>query len=561
MQRALDRIVSLINRDGSPVLTHGPLIHNEIVLNVLRKRGVRELDRAEDPAGKTVVIRAHGVSPAVLDELKRMNVTLCNATCPKVAQVQVTVKKFSEQGYTIVIVGDRGHAEVEGLLGYAPDRSVAVSGKEDIALIPTGGKICVVAQTTQSRTIYEETVAEIRSRFSECLVFDTICDATAERQKETIELARKSDLMIVVGSNSSANTKRLADICRAECRTLLINSADDLNYDMLKDARRIGVTAGASTPAWVISKVVDRVRRIGWYHSRPVFRAGWRILETLYHTQALFGLSVAAMAVGLVNLIGISPSPGHAYIVLWGSLFWSVINMLADRRDRQSGDDRFIDPVRRHQNRAYALFGMLSVPALILAGSHNIGSGLLVLLFAFLVVLYTGFESAHLTLPPGFGPLRKSPFQRNAAAGFMIALIAVAYPMTATASASLTGWIYFLFVMLLIWIRMTLLDLRTIQMDMISGNTTLPVRLGIQNTFILTYAVLGFWLLISLVPIFLESVGPPRALLALVPLYYLGYLFNFQHRLILLSMTSDASADVGLILTAVLVWMASLFPF
>lgn len=261
VRRALDLVRCLAAEGAGPIYTDGPLIHNPEIVATLEREGVRALRKGEAPRRGLIVIRAHGVSPARREELRRIGLPLRDATCPDVAKAQAIVRAHARRGYEIAIIGDRGHAEVEGLLGYSEGRGRVVGSRADAAALPPGRRICIVAQTTQEVRLFRDLSSLIRGRSAECLVCDTICRSTKERQDETAEIARCSDAVIVVGGRNSANTLRLAEIVEsAGVRAIHAESERDLREEMLGGAARIGVVAGASTPPWSIERVAEWLR-------------------------------------------------------------------------------------------------------------------------------------------------------------------------------------------------------------------------------------------------------------------------------------------------------------
>jgi len=262
VKRALDIVLGLNTKGLGPLYTDGPLIHNPQIISLLEDKGIKPL-AGKSPSRGLIVLRAHGVSPARREELARTGLPIHDATCPNVTKVQAIVSDYSRRGYTVIIVGDRGHAEVEGLLGFAGGLGRVVGGPGEVDSLPMTGKVCVVAQTTQDIQLFRETAERIRKRVSECEVFDTICLSTKKRQKETIGLARKVDAMVVVGGKKSANTARLVKICEAVGTTVFpVESERDLDSFSLRPFRRVGVTGGASTPRWVIERVVQRIEAL-----------------------------------------------------------------------------------------------------------------------------------------------------------------------------------------------------------------------------------------------------------------------------------------------------------
>jgi 4-hydroxy-3-methylbut-2-enyl diphosphate reductase len=263
--QALARVRKLAGEGEGPVSTLGPLVHNAVVIAGLEAEGIRSVDSPEAAKGRggVLVIRAHGVTPELEAKARGQGLVVVDSTCPLVKKVHQAIARYAAQGYATVIVGDRDHAEVVGLLGYAGKGAQVVSGPEEAARLPAYDKVHVAAQTTQEEEVFLKTVEAVRKKSKTVAVSDTICKPSRDRQRETVELAGRVDLMVVVGSKKSANTARLAEICRRLCpNTVFAETAADLSADAVRAARRIGVTAGASTPDAAIQAVVAALRKI-----------------------------------------------------------------------------------------------------------------------------------------------------------------------------------------------------------------------------------------------------------------------------------------------------------
>lgn len=244
---------------GAPVATLGPIIHNPSVVSRLAARGVEVVDDVAQAASGTLIVRTHGVSPDVAAQAHTRTLRVVDATCPFVAVAQRKAAALREASYAVVILGERDHPEVAGLEGFAGPGATVV---EDAAGLPlaelSGRRVGVVVQTTQSQANLARLSAAIAPAARELLVYNTICDATEKRQSAACELAAEVDVVVVVGGRNSANTARLAKLCRGiEPRTHHIESAAELSPDWLAGARRIGVTAGASTPDEEIEATVE----------------------------------------------------------------------------------------------------------------------------------------------------------------------------------------------------------------------------------------------------------------------------------------------------------------
>lgn len=248
---------------GSRAYTLGPIIHSPQVVNKLEELGVSVVKDLERTDSGTVIIRSHGVLKSEMEEAVRKNLDVIDATCPFVKKAQEHVKSLSDAGYGVVVVGDTDHPEVQGIVSYGGEKVFVVGSGEEVARLPKMGKIGIVAQTTQSFENLKNVVVECLQRGGEIRVFNTICDATAVRQEEAKELAGQVDCMLVVGGFNSANTRRLAEVCtELQPRTHHIETASEIDPAWFASVNTVGVTAGASTPKWIIDEVVNRIGEI-----------------------------------------------------------------------------------------------------------------------------------------------------------------------------------------------------------------------------------------------------------------------------------------------------------
>ncbi len=265
VQRAVDKVYAETEKGGQ-VYTFGPIIHNETVISDLAERGVRIIhsaDEAEALHGATVVLRSHGVTREVFRKLsENKEIRLIDATCPFVRRIHEIVEERSRAGDYIVIIGNVGHAEVEGTLGWSEGPASVIETAEEARAfrLPDGMPLTVVAQTTFNARKFEEFIAILKEKGYNGFIVNTICSATSERQAEARRISRQVDAMIVIGSSTSSNSAKLFEICRRECdRTFFIQSYEDLGPGDLAGAGTIGITAGASTPRNIIEEVMEHV--------------------------------------------------------------------------------------------------------------------------------------------------------------------------------------------------------------------------------------------------------------------------------------------------------------
>ncbi|MRR36147.1 4-hydroxy-3-methylbut-2-enyl diphosphate reductase [bacterium] len=247
--------------EGGETYSLGPIIHSPQVVKRLDELGVKVIRSIDEIVDGTIIVRSHGVTSEELEAAVRKQLDVVDATCPFVKKAQENVQSLSEAGYDVVVVGDADHPEVQGIVSYAKGKVYVVGTEEEATRLPKMKKIGIVAQTTQSFENLKHVVLECLVKGAEIRIFNTICDATAVRQHEAMSLAREVDCMIVIGGYNSANTKRLAEVCtELQPRTHQIETAQEIDPSWFEGVARVGVTAGASTPKWLIDEVIERIR-------------------------------------------------------------------------------------------------------------------------------------------------------------------------------------------------------------------------------------------------------------------------------------------------------------
>jgi 4-hydroxy-3-methylbut-2-enyl diphosphate reductase len=264
VKRAVDLAYRAIERaEGQQVVTLGPLIHNKQEIERIERDGIKTADESSIPENSTVIIRAHGVTPQALQSLKARGLKIMDGTCPYVHYSQRKALELYEAGYTVVIAGDRNHPEIRGILGHINDDAYVVKTVEEVQSLPSLDRVGVIAQTTISPKKYRAIVDALGEKAREVKVCETICDATEENQKAVRELSAEVEMLYVIGGRHSANSNKLVETARERCpRATLIETADEINPEDLRGIRRVGISAGASTPDWMIQSVVERLREI-----------------------------------------------------------------------------------------------------------------------------------------------------------------------------------------------------------------------------------------------------------------------------------------------------------
>ncbi len=267
VNKAMEKVYEQIEKaQGKKIYTYGPIIHNEEVVKELAQKGVEVIDSLEELQEKekgVLIIRSHGVAKEVCEKMEEAGFVVVDATCPFVKRIHNIVQKESAAGKKIIIVGNPGHPEVEGIKGWCADKAFIIETISEAKNFQMAKeeKICIVSQTTFNYNKFKDIVEIFEKRGYDINVVNTICNATQERQTEAKEIAAVADAMIVIGGTHSSNSKKLYEICKGECNnTHFIQTLDDLHLELPKSVRMVGITAGASTPNNIIEEVQNYVR-------------------------------------------------------------------------------------------------------------------------------------------------------------------------------------------------------------------------------------------------------------------------------------------------------------
>ncbi|MFT8314432.1 MAG: bifunctional 4-hydroxy-3-methylbut-2-enyl diphosphate reductase/30S ribosomal protein S1 [Clostridium sp.] len=263
VKRAVDIAMSTEKKYNKKIYTLGQLIHNNDVVKYLEENNIYAIDIEDiDKLNENdiVIIRSHGISPDILKLLKDKNLNVVDSTCPFVAKIHEKVKEYSENGYGIIIVGDKDHPEVMGINGWCGDKAIISKKGENLDSIPQ--KICIVAQTTEKQENWEKVLSIVSEKAKDVVSFNTICSATEIRQKKAEELSKNSDVVVVIGAHHSSNTTKLYEICKSNCEnTIHVENSGEIPDELYKEKNNIiiGVAAGASTPDWIIKEAINKM--------------------------------------------------------------------------------------------------------------------------------------------------------------------------------------------------------------------------------------------------------------------------------------------------------------
>ena len=531
VRRAVDAVLDVAQHEtGRRIYTYGPLIHNPQTIELLKARGITavgSIAEIDDPKSSVLVIRAHGIAPDERKKIKESGVKIIDATCPKVGYVQGIIKKHAGQNYTVVIVGDRAHPEVDGLMGYTKGLGRVISTIEEAEKLPCLEKICVVAQTTQDVENYEQIVQVIQKRCPRAVIFHTICSSTEKRQAEVMELASEMDAMFVVGGKNSANTCRLTDLAASrQTPTFHIETAEEISGIDLAPYSRIGVSAGASTPNWIIDRVMDmlaerlngNMQKMGF-----VFRLWlWSVKTDLYSALGAACLTLAGM---MLQEIPLTPTP--VAIAAFFVYAMHVLNRLISRKTSAYVGSFRETTCLRYEKYYLAAAACALAAALWLALRH----GIIMFMFLFVISLAGGLYTLKL-LPDSwrFRRLKDIPGSKNIFMATAWALVAVVGPaLHSNHSFNITLTVAASFVFSLVFVRSALSDILEMQSDKLLGRETIPVVFGKNSTQRLLKSILLISLLILVTAATAGWISPWGLLLS-VSLLYLWICFRLCDR-------------------------------
>jgi 4-hydroxy-3-methylbut-2-enyl diphosphate reductase len=485
VKRAVDRAIELSHDKSRPVWTLGPLIHNKQTTDMLRQRGVNALDESNPPsAPSALLIRAHGVPPDVMERYERAGYNIVDGTCPKVKAVHNVIGRYRKDGYSIVITGDEGHAEVIGLLGYAGDSGYLIQTPSDVDNLPPLDKICLVSQTTFGMEQFDLSAERLKARFADSVIAvkKTICSATDERQDETKRIARSVDAVIVVGGKNSANTQRLAQIAK-ECgtHTQAVETEDEIEWEPLRNCKTIGVTAGASTPNWMIKRVCDHLLLLSRTHGKNSMGALMRLFDVMANLNLFVSSGAVAACYASCVIQGIPFSAAGGVIALFYFIsvyLWNSLTSIENTLHLDISKYRFYN---RYPKLLLSLSGASIITVLITAFLINRTTFYLMLFAA------AAGSAYHITLVPKslrrlfpYKSLKDIPSSRDLFVALAWATILTFLPQTISGTLKIipSTLATFAVVFIMSFIRSLIFDLRDIEGDRIMGRETLITIIG-----------------------------------------------------------------------------------
>lgn len=557
VRRAMNIVLDEANKKEGKLYTYGPLVHNPQAIEMLRRKGVKILDDA-NVSNSTVILRAHGVPP---DERKRIKETgnlICDATCPHVAKAHSIIKKGINKGYNAIIIGDKGHAEVNGLLGFAGDRGYVVENTDDVDKLPDLDNAYVVAQTTQDRKTFQKIIEKIKEKVPDIEIFDTICDSTNMRQKEVLELAKEVDAMIVVGGKNSANTSRLYKISlSAGTPSFHIETEDELDSLELEQYENIGVMAGASTPNWVINKVIDRIKYLQNKSRSALYKLIASIGNFSVESSLYLGLGAVSMCYSSLVFQKIRPS---ALILLVAFLYVFTVHVFNRYTERLNNE--LFDPSR---TRFFKDFGKPLIITAIIASfismflSYELGTiPFILLIFSYLMgILYSiRIVPDKLQRFIKYKKLRDVPGSKDIFIALAWAWVIVLIPaLKEELHFTYQSIVIMGFVSLTVFIRSVIFDIMSIEDDRIVGRETIPIIIGPQKTewmLLIISIIIGIFMFSSAATGLVPTLG---YFLIIPPVLMVACLYIFQKRRFQANSFFEGIVDTNFILTGIITYL------
>lgn len=531
VRRAVDIVLDIAQHETRRrIYTYGPLIHNPQTIELLKSRGVKPVESIEeikDRGNAILIIRAHGIAPAERKKIKESGIEIVDATCPKVGYVQAIIKKHAALDYTVVIVGDKEHPEVDGLLGYAGDRGIILSTLDDVDKMSCVDKVCVVAQTTQDMDSYSKIVDRIKTICPQAVVFNTICSSTEQRQAEVIAMADEMDAMFIVGGKNSANTKRLADLARKkQSSTFHIETPEDMEKINLGPYNRIGVSAGASTPNWIIDRVMDKIMD---GQSRKLKSLGkllnlW-ILAIKTDIYSALGAGCLCLACMLLQNMPVK----FSFIAI-ASLFVYAIHVLNRLISRKPAGlvGSFREESYNLHKKTYLYTALLSIAAA-LALAFNTSFIVFVVLS---IVSFTGaiYNMNILSEKWRFRSLKDLPGSKNISMSVAWTIVTAILPALDRKYPFSAGLIVaFCFTFGIVFIRSAMSDILEIQNDKLIGQETIPVFFGKERT-ITVLKIISLILLALLLYSYAAGWSPFLSILLVSCVLYIWICFYFYDK-------------------------------
>lgn len=494
VKRAVDIAISTANNTKGPVYTYGPLIHNPQTLVILSKLGINILEDVSNlPETGTVIIRAHGITLKEKEILCRSGLNIVDATCPKVQRIQKIITRNNDKVSNIYIYGDKDHSEVKGLLGYSNGKGIVIDKDNKDSILINSPSI-LLCQTTVNKKTWEDFTSINSIKYKDLKIYNTICDATTKRQEELREILRIVDYMIIIGGKDSANTQRLFNISMEyKADVIHIENPNEIDKNIIRNRKKIGITAGASTPAFVIQNTKELIQDAKRKKDNLILRSFETIIKFLYLSDIYSAIGISGLCYLFQKWLGLGDSLYPAFIIFfyyWGLL---LMNHLLSTQDRILNDFVKVDFYNRYLKLLIIILGLSLSGSIILTIVYNIYS--LPILICILGLSYAYQKPIHII------PIKQIRASKDFVFSAALCIISTSVPLLYFEFYSLTLEMVFpaIFIFFTALIRSLIFDIRDMNRDKIFGKETLPILIGKDRTkrliiilSIILYGILTF---------------------------------------------------------------------
>jgi 4-hydroxy-3-methylbut-2-enyl diphosphate reductase len=497
VRRAVELALDTPARHDGPIYTYGPLIHNPQVLAMFAEKGITILKEIPEKGAGTVILRAHGVPPSTKQRIKQAGFKVIDATCPRVVKVQSIIKSHARKGFATIIVGDQDHPEVISLLGFAEGNGHVVGSLPALQALPEWDRAVVVAQTTQNEVAYREVKAWVAAHRPHYKVFDTICDSTEKRQAEVRRLAQEVDAVIVVGGKESGNTRRLAEIAAEVGRTAYhVETEEELDLKSLTRMNVVGITAGASTPTWIVKSVFRAVEQLPMTRSPGWLTAARRLTRFVLLTNLYVALGAGGLCLAMISLLELDLRPSVLAVAFLYILSMHTLNHLTGRKE-----DKYNEPDREKFYTRYksGLTVMaLSAGGLGLLAAMTLGA---IPFWTLLTMSLLGLSYNLRFFPVAFFPrlkyrrIRDLPGSKTVLIALAWGVVTAILPALVNGRAGTAGCLAVIaWAIGFVFCRTAFFDILDMQGDRIVGKETIPLLMGMRRAIKLLKVILAVML-------------------------------------------------------------------
>jgi 4-hydroxy-3-methylbut-2-enyl diphosphate reductase len=560
----MEMVLAETNKRKGPLYTFGPLIHNTQVIDLLESKGVKAIDNLAGLQTGEIVIRAHGIPPQMRQNIRKTGLNIIDATCPRVAKVHAIIRSHTRKGYTAIIIGDKDHAEVIGLMGCSERPVHVIKSIKDVSKLPHLDRLFVVAQTTQNQQNFHDVVKALKKRFPQVLVFDTICDATNERQQEIRSFAGQVDAMVVVGGYHSGNTQRLAQVSReVGLPTFHVETEKDLKKEKLSGMDIIGVTSGASTPNWMLKNVVRKIEGIRSRSESHLFRWVRPTLKFLVLTNLAVSCGAFSFSYAASIILEHNPAFTFPFITFLYIYAMHVLNRFLDKGASAYNDPESAAFLKKY--RPLLILTAITAVAGALAVSLSVGLSTFLALsgLSFLGIVYSiPFIPERFRHRYAYAKIKDIPGSRSLSESLAWVAIITILPLLDMArivwpSVIVTALVVFS----MSYARAILFNIFQAQGDLIVGTETMPIILGEKKTLALLKIILFLSAIILIISPVLDLVGA-FSFVMMLPLLALSLcLLTYERRWLYPGTTLEALVEGTFFLAGflALIWQAMLW--